>query len=48
MALRVKDFAKPHVDTTVQEFMDDVTNKNVSRVALAFPLPQHSLPWPFE
>ena len=48
MALLVADFLKPHVDSTVQEFMDDIMNKMVSRVVLGFPLPQYCLPWPFK
>lgn len=48
MALRVEAFDKPFVLTTVDEFVSDIVNTEVVRVALGFPLPQHTAPSPFE
>ena len=41
-------FNKPHVLTTVKEFVGDIENTKVTRVSLGFPLPQYTAPWPFE
>lgn len=48
MAKRVKTYAKPHVPTTVEQFVKDVTNTRVIRVALGFPLPHETVPRPFQ
>jgi hypothetical protein len=48
IAKRVKNFSRPHVPSTVEQFVKDVTNPKVVRVALGFPLPHDSAPQPFQ
>lgn len=48
MAVRAKNFSKPHVHTTVEKFVQGITDRKVCRVTLGFPLPQYSVPFPFE
>lgn len=48
MAKRVNDCEHPYVHTDVEEFVSNITNTNIIRVALGFPLPQYTAPSPFE
>ncbi|KAI9452915.1 hypothetical protein HD554DRAFT_2179724 [Boletus coccyginus] len=48
MEKRVKNFTNPFVSTTVKQFVDDIHNPDVVRVALDFPLPQKAAPPPFD
>ncbi|KAF8418644.1 hypothetical protein L210DRAFT_3655529 [Boletus edulis BED1] len=48
MRMRAYDFSKPHVRSTMGEFMAAVNDPNQLRVALEYPLAQHSIPQPFQ
>ena len=48
MEKRTKSFSNPFVSTTLKEFVDDIHNPDVVRLALDFPLPQKAAPPPFE
>ncbi|KAH0825904.1 hypothetical protein J3R83DRAFT_7657 [Lanmaoa asiatica] len=48
MKLRTADFTNPFVNTTLGEFLRGITDPEVVRVALDFPLAQLPIPYPFE
>lgn len=48
MKIRARNFSFPYVNTTVREFLRDIDNPDIVRVALDFPLAQLSMPYPFE
>ena len=41
MAFHAKHFDKPYVNTSINEFVTHISDPNVIRVSLGFPLPQY-------
>ena len=48
MRKRAKTFDKPHVKTTLRDFISDVNNPHVMQMLLDFSFPQSTIPPPFE
>ena len=48
MAKHINNCKHSYVHTDVEEFVSNITNNNIIRVALRFLLPQYMAPLPFE